>query len=85
MVTHFAFLQFCFSTGHSRYDFRFSETVIDKGYTLMFYMDEIWNEVVTEKVICLAFLSGSLMRPPSQKVIDEDWLTTPSCCCVTVL
>ena len=49
-VTHTYILQFCFSTGRANYDFRFSETVIDKGYTLVFYMDEVWDQVLAEKV-----------------------------------
>ena len=49
-MTHTYILQFCFSTGRANYDFRFSETVIDKGYTLVFYMDEVWDQVLAEKV-----------------------------------
>ena len=49
-VAHTYILQFCFSTGRANYDFRFSETVIDKGYTLIFYMDEVWDQVLAEKV-----------------------------------
>jgi len=44
--------QFCFGVGESSYRYRFSESVVDKGYSLMLFMDEIWDEVMAEKVRC---------------------------------
>lgn len=41
--------KFCFGVGTGKMSHRWSEALVDKGYTLVLYMDEIWNEVLEEK------------------------------------
>jgi len=41
--------KFCFGLGDSTAHFRISESLIDKGYFLVLYMDEVWNDVLAAK------------------------------------